>query len=58
VSAPSEPFPTSLCHRCVHVRIVAGGRSRFLMCREPRLPKYVPQPVARCAYFAAGAPAP
>lgn len=53
----APPFPDSLCHRCVHHRVVAGGRSRFLLCEEPTLPKYLPQPVRACRGFVA-APAP
>jgi hypothetical protein len=46
------PFPESLCHRCAHVRIVESGKgSVFLMCREPSLPKYGPQPVRSCRGF-------
>ena len=48
------PFLGSLCHRCEHVRIVESGKgSTFLMCKEPSLPKYGPQPVRACARFAA-----
>ncbi|HLL25345.1 MAG TPA: hypothetical protein VK427_24585 [Kofleriaceae bacterium] len=50
----SEPFPQSLCHRCVHVKRVESARgSVFLMCQEPTLPKYLPQPVRVCACFVA-----
>ena len=45
------PFPDSLCHRCVHLRLVVAPRSTFLMCREPSLGKYAPQPVRACAKF-------
>ena len=46
------PFPDSLCHRCVHLRVVRSGRgSTFLMCQEPSLPKYGPQPVRACRGF-------
>lgn len=46
------PFPESLCHRCVHLRTVTSGKgSTFLMCREPHLPKYPPQPVKACQGF-------
>jgi len=49
----NPPFPTSLCHRCRFVRHVTSGKgSTFLMCTEPSLPKYGPQPVIRCARFA------
>ncbi|MFT3692100.1 MAG: hypothetical protein QM831_03095 [Kofleriaceae bacterium] len=48
------PFPDSLCHRCVWVRIVESGKgSTFVMCKEPTLPKYGPQPVRSCARFLA-----
>jgi len=48
------PFPDSLCHRCSHLRVVRSGRgSTFLMCQEPSLPKYGPQPVRACRGFAA-----
>jgi hypothetical protein len=48
------PFPTSPCHRCVHLRLVRSGRgSTFLMCQEPTLPKYPPQPIVRCRGFTA-----
>ena len=50
--AEALPFPESLCHRCAHVRIVESGKgSVFLMCREPSLPKYGPQPVRSCRGF-------
>lgn len=46
---PSPPFPTSICHACVHLRLVTSGKgSTFLMCQEPSLPKYPPQPIIRC----------
>lgn len=45
-------FPDSLCHRCVHLRVVHSGKgSTFLMCQEPSLPKYAPQPVRACRGF-------
>lgn len=48
----SAPFPESLCHRCVHLRLVTSGKgSTFLMCQEPSLPKYPPQPVRACPKF-------
>ena len=50
------PFPDSLCHRCRWHRIVRGGRSSFVLCQEPSLPRYAPQPVVRCAGFAPGDP--
>jgi len=44
------PFPGSLCHGCRHLRVVESKRgSIFLSCTEPSLPKYLPQPVVRCA---------
>jgi hypothetical protein len=46
------PFPDSICHQCVHHRLVPGARSVFIHCDAPDLPKYPPQPVARCAAFA------
>jgi len=53
------PFPASLCHRCIHVRLVTSGKgSTFVLCRNPALPKYGPQPVRACQGFAAGPPAP
>jgi hypothetical protein len=46
------PFPDSLCHRCAHLRVVESAKgSTFLMCREPTLPKYPPQPVRSCPAF-------
>jgi hypothetical protein len=48
------PFPTSICHRCVHLRLITSGKgSVFLMCQEPSLPKYPPQPIVRCQLFRA-----
>ncbi|HEY4057936.1 MAG TPA: hypothetical protein VGM39_15080 [Kofleriaceae bacterium] len=47
-----RPFAASICHRCAHLRIVESGKgSTFLMCREPTLPKYPPQPVVACGKF-------
>ena len=47
-----EPFPESMCHRCVHLRVIKSGKgSVFLMCQEPSLPKYPPQPVRLCRLF-------
>jgi len=41
-----------LCPACVHVKIVAAGRSTFFRCRlasdGARYPKYPPQPVVAC----------
>ena len=46
------PFPESLCHRCQHLRVVQSGKgSTFLLCQEPTLPKYPPQPVRACRGF-------
>lgn len=43
------PFPESLCHGCAHLRLVQSGKgSTFLMCQEPSLPKYPPQPIRAC----------
>ncbi|MEO8550424.1 MAG: hypothetical protein ABI678_10635 [Kofleriaceae bacterium] len=48
------PFPDSLCHRCAHLRVVESAKgSTFLMCQEPTLPKYGPQPVRSCPRFTA-----
>jgi hypothetical protein len=47
------PFPDSLCHRCVHVRIVRSERSAYVLCREPTLPKYASQPIRACPAFTA-----
>jgi hypothetical protein len=50
VDAP--PFPDSLCHRCVHLRLNGNKRgSVFLSCLHPELPKYGPQPVRACRGF-------
>ncbi|MEO6777494.1 MAG: hypothetical protein ABI467_31500 [Kofleriaceae bacterium] len=36
----------------MHLRIVDSAKgSTFLMCREPSLPKYAPQPVRTCPRF-------
>ena len=57
IEAP--PFPDSLCHRCMHLRLVRSGRgSTFLMCQEPSLPKYTAQPVRACGGFAPRSTAP
>jgi hypothetical protein len=51
------PFPTSLCHGCVFLRVNRSRRgSVFLQCTEASLPKYGPQPVGRCAKRQAVAP--
>lgn len=49
---------TSLCHTCVQCQTVVSGRgSMFFLCRlsqdDARYPKYPPQPVLRCAGYAA-----
>jgi hypothetical protein len=57
VDAP--PFPDSLCHRCVHLRLNGNKRgSVFLSCLHPELPKYGPQPVRACRGFTSRDPAP
>ena len=44
------PFPESLCHRCVSLKLVKGAHSVFLMCTA--LPdKYPGQPVRQCSEF-------
>jgi len=50
-TAGSESFPGSLCRRCTFVRLVQATRSEFIMCTEPTLPKYGPQPVRACRRF-------
>ena len=51
------PFPRSICHQCAHLRLVRSGKgSVFLMCQEPSLPKYPPQPVVRCGQFTPAPP--
>ena len=45
------PFPQSLCHRCVNLRLVQTKTSTFLMCQHPDLPKYPRQPVLSCVGF-------
>lgn len=57
----TQAFPTSLCHRCVHVRRIESDRgSVFLQCglarTDLRFKKYPPQPVHRCAGFREEAP--
>ena len=50
----AAPFPDALCHRCAHLRLVTSGKgSTFLMCQDPALPKYPPQPVRACRGFVA-----
>jgi hypothetical protein len=51
VAEQSPPFVDSLCHRCVHLRMVQGARTAFLRCAAPSLPKYPRQPVVDCAAF-------
>jgi len=52
--SPPAVFPDSLCHRCQFLRVIESGKgSVFLMCQEPTLPKYAPQPVTRCPGFRA-----
>jgi hypothetical protein len=51
----------SLCEWCVHMQeVVTGKGSRFLLChlavRDPRFPKYPPQPVRQCSAFEARRP--
>jgi hypothetical protein len=48
------PFRDSLCHQCANLRLVTTHRgSVFLMCLDPTLPKYPPQPVRACPRFTA-----
>jgi len=52
------PFPESLCHRCVNLRLIGSKRgSIFLHCTEPSLPKYPRQPVVACPKFTSKAAA-
>ena len=52
------PFPESLCHRCLRLRLTGNKRgSIFLQCTEPSLPKYPRQPVVACPGFAPREPA-
>lgn len=46
------PFPTSLCHRCAALRLVAGKHSTFLQC-SALAQKYPPQPVRSCVAYTA-----
>lgn len=51
---PPAPGTAGLCPGCAHVRPVRSARgSLFLRCslaaRDPRFPKYPPQPVVRCS---------
>lgn len=45
----------SLCHTCAFVREVTGRRGQtYLMCKNDVIvAKYLPQPVLRCAGYAA-----
>ncbi len=53
------PFADSLCHRCVHLRLVRSGKgSVFLLCQQPTVGKYPPQPVRACPGFVPGAQQP
>gem|GEM_PF-3485966 len=45
-----QPFPSSLCHLCIHHHRVEAARSVFLMCRKLPI-KYPPQPVLQCPAF-------
>jgi hypothetical protein len=45
-----QPFPESLCWRCVHHREIEGARSTFVMC-SALAAKYPPQPVRTCSAF-------
>lgn len=49
----TEAFPETLCRRCRFVRLVKTARTEFIMCTEPTLPKYGPQPVRACRGFVA-----
>ena len=51
-----RPFPESRCHGCAHGRVVTAARSSFLLCEDGRPPKYPPQPVGRCPFFAPAPP--
>lgn len=53
MSERAPPFPTSLCHRCQHHRVVTAARSAFVLCNHWSLPKYSPQPVVACPGFEA-----
>jgi hypothetical protein len=56
---PDVPFAESLCHHCVHLRLVTSGKgSTFLMCQEPSLPKYPRQPVVACLRYSRKADSP
>lgn len=41
-----------VCGTCRHARLVSTPRgSAFLRCLHPKMPKYPPQPLWRCAYL-------
>ncbi|MEQ1633397.1 MAG: hypothetical protein ABL997_13550 [Planctomycetota bacterium] len=42
------PFPTSVCHTCRYVALIASATSTFVRCNRPGYPKYPPQPVRFC----------
>jgi len=44
------PFPESICHRCVSLRLIKGAQSTFLMCTA-LADKYPRQPVRQCGAF-------
>jgi len=46
----ARPFPESLCHRCVHQRLVSTKTSQFIMC-SALASKYPRQPVLSCTAF-------
>ena len=50
--------PMSLCRSCAFVRLVEGRRGQtYLLCRNEAVAvKYPPQPVGRCAGYAAAPP--
>ena len=59
MAEPQLPFATSRCHGCRNLRRIESKRgSVFMMCEHPELPKYPPQPVARCGRFDALPPGP
>jgi hypothetical protein len=53
---PFAPPPRGLCPDCRHVRAITSERgSKFWLCelskRDPRFPRYPPQPRVSCAGF-------
>ena len=50
-------MPPSLCITCSWMRVTQGKRGQhYLLCRNDAIPaKYLPQPVVRCAGWAATA---